>query len=61
MILLLVAVFALVLVAVGWVWQQLDDAGRTLLLVCSSVALYAFGCFMDWMTGKSKKTAADRR
>ena len=61
LILLLVAVFALVFVAVGWVWQQLDAAGRTLLLVCSSVALYAFGCFMDWMTGRSKKASADRR
>ncbi len=60
-IVLLVAVSALLLVGIGWVWEQLDVAGRTLLLVCWSVALYAFGCFMDWMTGRSKKASADRR
>lgn len=60
-ILFLVSVFALVFLAVGWVWEQLDAAGRSLLLVCSSVALYGFGCFMDWITGRSKKAAADRR
>lgn len=60
-IVLLVAVAALLLLGIGWVWEQLDAAGRTLLVVCWSVALFAFGCFMDWMTGRSKKASADRR
>lgn len=60
-IVLLVAVSALLLVGIGWVWEQLDAAGRTLLLVGWSAALYGFGCFMDWMTGRSKKSAVDRR
>jgi len=60
-IVLLVAASGLLLFGIGWVWEQLDAAGRTLLLLCWSVALYAFGCFMDWMAGRSKKTSADRR
>ena len=60
-ILLFVAASALILVGISWVWEQLDAAGRTLLLVGWSVALYAFGCFMDRITGRSKKPAADRR
>lgn len=60
-IVLLAAVSALLLVGVGWLWELLDAAGRTLLVVGWSVALFAFGCFMDWITGRSKKSAADRR
>lgn len=60
-IVLLVAVSALLLAGIGWVWEQLDAAGRTLLLVGWSVALYGFGCFMDRITGRSKRAAADRR
>lgn len=60
-IVLLVAASGLLIVGIGWVWEQLDAAGRTLLLVSWSVALYGFGCFMDRIAGRSKTPPADRR
>jgi hypothetical protein len=43
----------MLLVALRWVWEQLDATGHTLLLLGAGVALYGFGWFMDRITGRS--------
>lgn len=61
LLLLLVAASAVVLVALTWLWGQLDATGRTLLLLGTSVALYGFGCLMDRITGRSGNEKGKRR
>lgn len=61
LLLLLVAASFVVLLALTWLWEQLDATGRTLLLLGTSVALYGFGCVMDRITGRSGNEEGKRR
>ena len=61
LLLLLVAASFVVLLALTWLWEQLDATGRTLLLLGTSVALYGFGCVMDRITGRSGTEEGKRR
>jgi uncharacterized RDD family membrane protein YckC len=61
LLLLLVAASFVVLLALTWLWEQLDATGRTLLLLAVSVALYGFGCLMDRITGRSGNEKGKRR
>ena len=61
LLLLLVAASFIVLVALTWLWEQLDATGRTLLLLAVSVALYGFGSLMDRITGRPGNEKGKRR
>lgn len=57
--LVLVAGFA-TYVAVDWLWAQLDNAGRSALVIVISIALYTFGWCMDRVSGRSGKGRGGR-
>ena len=47
--------------AVDWIWGQLEDNGRRLLLVTVSVVLYGFGRVMDKIVQRSGKNTRARQ